>query len=89
MENTQEVKVSKKELLRIANERIAVLEKENNSNKSRYDDWYKRANDYQREIEAIQELIDFLPNSPSRRKEGNYSDTPVLTRLCSWLAARN
>ena len=86
---TNEVKISKKELLRTANERIAVLEKENNLNKTNYDNWYKRFNEVQREIEAIQEVIDFLPNAPSRKKEGSYSDTPVLTRLCAWLATRS
>lgn len=83
-----EVTVSKKELLRLANEKIVKLEKELADTKSSKEAWYKKSCEYESEINALHDVLDVLPNSPNKRKENAWSDTPVLTRLCVWLASK-
>lgn len=85
--NTEQT-VSKKELLRLANEKIVRIEKDLVDAKSSKEVWYKKANEYENEINALHDVLDSLPNSPSKRKDGAWSDTTVLIRLCVWLASK-
>jgi chromosome segregation ATPase len=51
--------------------------------------YYKSQQEYQAEINAVHDLLDVLPNTIARRKDGEYSpEHKLMTRLASFLANR-
>lgn len=68
------------------NAKLARVLAEKESNR---DMWYKSAQEYQAEINAVHDLLDVLPNTIHRKKEDTYSEHKLMTRLASFLANRN
>lgn len=82
MENLETVKVSKKELLRVANEKLEKLEKELTQEKS-YKVLYSNLNqERENEIEEIHNLLDGVEGVISREKD-SYNKNKLLTRVVS------
>jgi chromosome segregation ATPase len=51
--------------------------------------YYKNQQEYQAEINDVHDLLDVLPNTIARRKDGDYSpEHKLMTRLASFLANR-
>lgn len=82
MENLETVKVSKKELLRAANEKLEKLEKELTQEKS-YKEMYSRLNsEKENEIEEIHNLLDGIEGVISKEKD-SYNKNKLVTRVVS------
>lgn len=78
----------KREVARLEAEN-AKLAKDLASEKSGKEIWYKSAQDKETEINAVHDLLDVLPNTIARRKDGDYSpEHKLMTRLASFLANR-
>lgn len=78
----------KREVVRLEAE-SAKLAKDLASEKSSKELWYKSAQEKEAEINAVHDLLDVLPNTIARRKDGDYSpEHKLMTRLASFLANR-
>ena len=88
MEDLNEVvKVSKKELLIIANQKIEKLEKDLAQQVTYTDMYRKESAQRKEEIEEIHDFLDGLPNVMPKSKV-NYGENKVSTRLLSWIASK-
>lgn len=84
----QSVAFLKREIVRLEAEN-AKLAKDLASEKSTKDMWYKSGQEKEAEINAVHDLLDVLPNTIARRKDGDYSpEHKLMTRLASFLANR-
>lgn len=88
MENLEtEVKVSKKELLVIANQKIAELQEKLTKQESYIEMYIKESAQRKAEIDEIHDFLDGLPNVMPKEKN-NYHENKVSTRLLSWIASK-
>lgn len=79
----------KREVVRLEAE-LAKVTKTLAEKESSRDTWYKSAQEKEAEINAVHDLLDVLPNTIARRKDGDYSpEHKLMTRLASFLANRN
>lgn len=78
----------KREVARLTEENTK-LTAQVNSEKGSKDMWYKNAQEYKEEINAVHDLLDVLPNAIQRKKEDSYSEHKLMTRLASFLANRS
>jgi hypothetical protein len=78
----------KRQIAELDKQVIDLATKLKQSNDSK-DMWYKSAQDKEAEINAVHDLLDVLPNTIARRKDGEYSpEHKLMTRLASFLANR-
>jgi len=82
-----QLKAAKNEIAFLANE-LAAVKKAKESAESNKDYYYKEKTSLQKELSDIHDLIDVLEGAIPKRKDGEYTDTPVMLRLASWLANR-
>lgn len=84
----QSVASLKREVVRLETEN-AKLVKDLSQEKSSKEVWYKSNQEKEAEINAVHDLLDVLPNTIARRKDGDYSpEHKLMTRLASFLANR-
>jgi len=69
---------------------LTKFEKEKASSESLKTSYYNQYQDANKELDTIHDLLDALPDVPSREKEGQYGNTkrPLVTRLAAFLALR-
>lgn len=72
----------------ILRQKITELEKKVTDTKNTSDNWYRRMNESDQEIQAVHGILDCLPNAPTRKTEDGYTARPLMARLAGYFATR-
>lgn len=84
----EEVKVSKKEVIKNLEAKIVQLEKDLKQQTEYKEMYQKREQEACRELDEIHDFLDGLPDILPKEKS-NYQHHKVSTRLLSWIAKKS
>lgn len=84
----EEVKVSKKEVIKNLEAKVAQLEKDLKQQTEYKEMYQRREQEACRELDDIHDFLDGLPDSLPKEKP-NYGKYSVTARLLSWIAKKS